>query len=75
MNSEFCAGQQTRGPDRGQLRRRQRRPIDRIASHHAPKREDPTFLSSEIQYELRRRAHEMAAGGLGSLLLVVDRIK
>jgi hypothetical protein len=60
--------------DRRPLRRRQRRLLDHIANRPASEREDPMITASNNHYEWGRRAHGLAAGGLGALLLAADHI-
>jgi hypothetical protein len=62
-----------RDHNRQLLRRRRRRLLDRIAHRPEPEREDPMITAANIQYELGRRTHGLAAGGIGALLLVARR--
>ena len=62
-----------RDRDRQLLRRRRRRLLDRIAHRPEPEREVPMITAANIHYELGRRTHGLAAGGIGALLLVARR--
>src|SRR5262249_59646926 len=68
-------GQRPKPGDRQRqlLRRRRRRLLDRIAHRPEPEREIPMITAANIHYELGRRTHGLAAGGLGALLLVARR--
>jgi Transposase DDE domain group 1 len=64
---------EARDRDRRLWRRRRRRVLDRIAPAAEPEREAPMITASNIHYELGHRAHGLAAGGIGALLLLARR--
>jgi Transposase DDE domain group 1 len=64
---------QARQRDRRLLRRRRQRLLDRIAPRPEPESEAPMITASNIHYELGRRTHGLAPGGIGALLLVARR--
>ena len=55
------------------LRQRKRRVLRRIENRPGPERERPMIAASDIHYELAERAHGLAAGGIGAMLLVAHR--
>jgi len=55
------------------LRQRRQRLLDRIANRHEPEREQPMITASNIHYELADRAHGLAPGGIGAMLLLARR--
>jgi Transposase DDE domain group 1 len=55
------------------LRQRKRRVLRRIENRPGPERERPMIAASNIHYELAERAHGLAAGGIGAMLLVARR--
>ena len=55
------------------LRQRRQRVLSRIANRHEPERDRPMMTASNIHYELADRAHGLAAGGIGALLLLAQR--
>jgi Transposase DDE domain group 1 len=59
--------------DRRLLRRRRQQVLDRIAPRPEPESEAPMITAANIHYELGRRTHGLAPGGLGALLLVARR--
>jgi Transposase DDE domain group 1 len=59
--------------DRRLLRRRRQQLLDRIAPRPAPESEAPMITAANIHYELGRRTHGLAPGGIGALLLVARR--
>jgi DDE family transposase len=59
--------------DRRLLQRRRQRLLDRIAPRPEPESEAPMITASNIHYELGRRTHGLAPGGIGALLLVARR--
>jgi hypothetical protein len=59
--------------DRRLLWRRRQQVLDRIAPRPEPEREAPMITAADIHYELGRRTHGLAPGGLGALLLVARR--
>jgi Transposase DDE domain group 1 len=63
----------SRDRQRGLLRRRRRRLLDRIANRPEPEREVPMITAANIHYELGQRTHGLAAGGLGAMLLIARR--
>jgi len=67
--------QSTRAKDRirGLLQRRRQRLLDRIDPRPAPESDAPMITAANIHYELGRRTHGLAPGGIGALLLVARR--
>jgi Transposase DDE domain group 1 len=59
--------------DRRLLRRRRQQLLDRIAPRPEPESEAPMITAANIHYELGRRTHGLAPGGIGALLLVARR--
>jgi hypothetical protein len=59
--------------DRRLLRRRRQQVLDRIAPRPEPESEAPMITAANIHYELGRRTHGLAPGGIGALLLVARR--
>jgi Transposase DDE domain group 1 len=55
------------------LRERQRRVLKRIENRHGPERDRPMMTAHNIHYELAGRAHGLAAGGVGAMLLLARR--
>jgi Transposase DDE domain group 1 len=59
--------------DRKLLQRRRQRLLDRIAPRPAPESDAPMITAANIHYELGKRVHGLAPGGLGALLLIARR--
>src|SRR5262249_39450239 len=59
--------------DRRLLQRRRQRLRDRIAPRPPPESGAPMITAATIRYELGRRTHGLAPGGVGALLLVARR--
>ncbi len=56
------------------LRERKQRVLRRIENRHGPERDRPMMTAHNIHYELAGRAHGLAAGGIGAMLLLARRI-
>jgi hypothetical protein len=55
------------------LQQRRQRLLDRIAPRPAPESEAPMITAANIHYELGRRVHGLAPGGIGAMLLIAQR--
>ena len=55
------------------LRRRKRRVLRRIENRPGPERERPMIAVGNIHYELAKRTHGLAVGGIGAMLLIAQR--
>src|SRR3954449_10488081 len=60
----------TRQCNRRILRERQRRVFNRIENRSGPQRDQPMMTATNIHYELAERAHGLAPGGIGAMLLL-----
>jgi Transposase DDE domain group 1 len=56
--------------NRSILRQRRRRIANRIENRPGPERDRPRMTATNIHYELAGRAHGLAAGGIGAMLLL-----
>jgi hypothetical protein len=63
----------TRERNRGILRQRRQRVLDRIENRPGPERDQPMITATNIHYELAGRVHGLSAGGLGAMLLVARK--
>ena len=52
------------------LRQRRRRIARRIEDRPGPERQQPMMTATNIHYELAQRAHGLAPGGIGAMLLL-----
>jgi len=64
----------TRERNRRILRERERSVLNRIENRPGPERDQPMMAANNIHYELADRAHGLAAGGIGAMLLLAKRI-
>ena len=64
----------TRERNRRILRERQRRILNRIENHPGPERHLPMMTATSIHYELAERVQDLAAGGIGAMLLLARKI-
>jgi Transposase DDE domain group 1 len=64
----------TRERNRRRFRERQRRVLDRIANRPGPERDRPMMSANNIHYELADRVQGLAAGGIGAMHLLAQRI-
>jgi hypothetical protein len=55
------------------LQQRRERLLKRIQNRHEPERDRPMMTATNIHYELAGRAHGLAAGGIGAMLLLAQR--